>query len=83
MKPLKLCQMSEKLDLIIIGAGAAGLACGIEAKRRGLAFHIIERGSVVNSIYRFPVNMEFLYLRRSSGDWSSSPDIANSEAASS
>ena len=51
--------MSEKLDLIIIGAGAAGLACGIEAKRRGLAFHIIDRGSVVNSIYRFPVNMEF------------------------
>ncbi len=51
--------MSEKLDLIIIGAGAAGLACGIEAKRRNLAFCIIDRGSVVNSIYRFPVNMEF------------------------
>ena len=51
--------MSEKLDLIIIGAGAAGLACGIEARRRGLDFCIIDRGSVVNSIYRFPVNMEF------------------------
>ena len=51
--------MSEKLDVVIIGAGAAGLACGIEAKRRALAFCIIDRGSVVNSIYRFPVNMKF------------------------
>ena len=59
MKPSKLCQMSEKLDVIIIGAGAAGLACGIEAERRGLAFFIIDRGSIVNSIYRFPVNMKF------------------------
>ena len=51
--------MSEKLDLVIIGAGAAGLACAIEAKRRRLASILIERGCLVNSIYRFPTNMTF------------------------
>ena len=51
--------MSEKLDLVIIGAGAAGLACAIEAKRRSLKFCVIEKGTVVDSIYRFPVNMKF------------------------
>ncbi len=51
--------MSEKLDLVIIGAGATGLACGIEAKRRNLKFCIYDKGTVVNSIYRFPVNMQF------------------------
>lgn len=54
-----MCQMNEKLDVAIIGAGAAGLACGIEAKQRGLKFCIFDRGTVVNSIYRFPVNMKF------------------------
>ncbi len=46
-------------DLIIIGAGASGLACAIEAKRRGYDFTVIEKGSVVDAIYRFPVNMIF------------------------
>ena len=45
-----MCQMSEKLDLVIIGAGAAGLACAIEAKRRSLKFCVIEKGTVVDSI---------------------------------
>ncbi len=51
--------MREKLDLIVIGAGAAGLACAIEAKKRNLEFTVIDKGSVVHSIYRFPVNMTF------------------------
>ncbi|MFQ5739980.1 MAG: YpdA family putative bacillithiol disulfide reductase [Acidobacteriota bacterium] len=51
--------MTEKLDLIIVGAGAAGLACAIEAQKRHLAFQVIEKGSIVNSIYHFPVNMTF------------------------
>ena len=49
----------EKHDLIIIGSGASGLACAIEAKRRGLSFQIIERGALVNAIYRYPTNMIF------------------------
>lgn len=45
--------------VIIIGAGPIGLACGIELKKRGVDFRIIEKGCMVNSIYRYPVNMTF------------------------
>ncbi|MEL6674405.1 MAG: YpdA family putative bacillithiol disulfide reductase [Bacteroidota bacterium] len=46
-------------DVIIIGAGPIGLACGIEAQQRGLSFLIIEKGCLVNSIYHYPINMTF------------------------
>jgi len=46
-------------DLIIIGAGPIGLACGIEAKKAGLEYVIIEKGCLVNSIYNYPANMTF------------------------
>ena len=46
-------------DLIIIGAGPIGLACGIEAKKKGLDYTIIEKGVLVNSIYNYPQNMTF------------------------
>lgn len=51
--------MSETLDLVIIGAGPSGLACAIEARNRGLSLRVIEKGCIVNSIYRFPENMTF------------------------
>lgn len=51
--------MSQLLDLIIIGAGPAGLACAIEARKKQLAFWVVERGCVVNSIYRYPADMTF------------------------
>ena len=46
-------------DVIIIGGGPIGLACGIEAKKSGLNYCIIEKGVLVNSIYHYPVNMTF------------------------
>ena len=46
-------------DLIIIGAGPIGLACGIEAKKNGLQYTIIEKGMLVNSLYHYPQNMTF------------------------
>ena len=46
-------------DITIVGAGPAGLAAGIAAKRVGLNYSIIEKGVLVNSIFRFPVNMVF------------------------
>jgi thioredoxin reductase (NADPH) len=46
-------------DVIIVGAGPAGLAAGIAAKRSGLDFSIVEKGVLVNSIFKFPVNMVF------------------------
>lgn len=46
-------------DVLIIGAGPTGLACAIEAQRRGLKAVIIEKGCLVNSIYNYPANMVF------------------------
>ena len=46
-------------DVTIVGAGPAGLAAGIAAKQVGLDYSIIEKGVLVNSIYKFPVNMVF------------------------
>ncbi len=47
------------LDVIIIGAGPVGLACGIEAKREGLSAKLIDKGALVNSLTGYPLNMEF------------------------
>ena len=46
-------------DVTIVGAGPAGLAAGIAAKKAGLDYSIVEKGVLVNSIYKFPVNMVF------------------------
>ena len=52
--------MSEQqYDIIIIGGGPIGLACGLEAKKAGLNYLIIEKGTLVNSLYNYPVNMTF------------------------
>ncbi len=51
--------MEKMLDLIIIGSGPIGLACGVEASRKSLNYKILEKGCLVNSIYRYPVNMTF------------------------
>ena len=46
-------------DLIIVGAGPAGLAAAIAAKQRQLDYQVLEKGVLVNSIYRFPRHMVF------------------------
>jgi len=51
--------MESSLDLIIIGGGPIGLACGLEAKRKDLNYLILEKGCLVNSLYNYPVNMTF------------------------
>jgi thioredoxin reductase (NADPH) len=51
--------MAQKSDVLIVGAGPIGLACGIEAKRRDLTHLIIEKGCLVNSIFNYPTNMTF------------------------
>lgn len=50
---------NAQYDLIIIGAGPIGLACGIEAKKTGLKYLIIEKGCLVNSLFNYPLNMTF------------------------
>ena len=50
---------SNHYDIVIIGGGPIGLACGIEAARHNLSYVIIEKGCLVNSIYNYPLNMTF------------------------
>lgn len=49
----------ETLDILIIGGGPIGIACGLEAKKIGLSYVIIEKGPIVNSLFNYPVNMQF------------------------
>ncbi len=49
----------QTYDVIIIGAGPIGLACGIEAEKAGLSYIILEKGCLVNSLYHYPANMTF------------------------
>lgn len=51
--------MIEERDIVIIGAGPIGLACGIEATKAGLSYVIVEKGCLVNSIYHYPQSMTF------------------------
>src|SRR5580765_2725714 len=45
--------------IIIIGGGTIGLACALEAKKAGLDYLILEKGTLVNSLYNYPANMTF------------------------
>jgi thioredoxin reductase (NADPH) len=49
----------KNFDVIIIGAGPIGLACGIEARKADLNYLILDKGCLVNSIYHYPLNMTF------------------------
>jgi thioredoxin reductase len=42
------------LDLIIVGAGPAGLSAALRAQELGVTFEVIEQGSVAQSIRSFP-----------------------------
>jgi putative YpdA family bacillithiol system oxidoreductase len=43
------------LDLIIIGAGPAGLSAAEAAAREGLTYLVIEKGTIANTIRQYPV----------------------------
>ncbi len=47
------------VDVLIIGAGPIGLACGIEAEKANLSYVILDKGCLVNSLYNYPKNMTF------------------------
>jgi thioredoxin reductase (NADPH) len=44
-------------DLIIIGAGPAGIAAAFEAKKAGLKYLVLEKGLIGNTIYQYPVGL--------------------------
>ena len=47
------------LDILIIGGGPIGIACGLAAQKAGLSFIIVEKGCLVNSLYNYPSTMTF------------------------
>lgn len=51
--------MTSHCSIIIIGGGPIGLACALEAKKAGIDYLVLEKGTLVNSIYNYPVNMTF------------------------
>ena len=51
--------MAEVLDVVIVGAGPSGLATAIAAHQAGLAYEVVEKGVLVNSIFNFPRHMTF------------------------
>ena len=51
--------MKTEFDIIIIGGGPIGIACGLEAKKNGISYLILEKGPIVNSLFHYPSNMQF------------------------
>jgi thioredoxin reductase (NADPH) len=49
----------NEYDVLIIGAGPIGLACGISCSKAGLTYLIVDKGPLVNSLYNYPLNMTF------------------------
>src|ERR1700740_2182440 len=47
------------LDILIIGGGPIGIACGLAAQHAGLTYVIVEKGCRVNSLYNYPSTMTF------------------------
>ncbi len=51
---------SENLfDVLIVGAGPIGIACALECKKKGLNYVVVEKGTLTNSLYNYPLNMNF------------------------
>lgn len=50
--------MRKTLDLIIVGAGPAGLSAGYAAERAGLHYLILEADRIGNTIHNFPLGKQ-------------------------
>src|SRR5438552_6681127 len=51
--------MSDKFDVLVIGAGPTGMACAIEAQRAGFSALLVDKGCLVNSLFHYPANLTF------------------------
>ena len=47
--------MNEPLDLLIIGAGPAGLSAAYAASQEGLRYLVLEKGTIADTIRKYPV----------------------------
>ncbi|MCC8358264.1 YpdA family putative bacillithiol disulfide reductase [Salinimicrobium sediminilitoris] len=52
-------KQEEIFEIVIVGGGPIGIACALEAKKKGLSYVILEKGTLVNSLYNYPSNMTF------------------------
>ncbi len=52
--PKKRRDAGDVLDLVVVGAGPAGLAASLRAKERGLAYVTLEQATLAASIHAFP-----------------------------
>jgi len=49
----------NEYELLIVGGGPIGLACGLEARKAKLQYIILEKGTLTNSLFNYPLNMSF------------------------
>lgn len=50
-------KLDQVFDMIIVGAGPSGLSCAIEARKAGLSVLVLDKGSLVDAIRRFPTDL--------------------------
>jgi thioredoxin reductase (NADPH) len=51
--------VSPTYDILVIGSGPTGLACAIECQRIGMRVLVVDKATLCNSLYHYPVNMVF------------------------
>ncbi|MBR9914279.1 MAG: YpdA family putative bacillithiol disulfide reductase [Algicola sp.] len=51
--------MIKTVDVLIVGAGPIGIACALECKKRDWNYLVIEKGTLTNSLFNYPLNMTF------------------------
>jgi thioredoxin reductase (NADPH) len=48
---------TDRFDLLIIGAGPAGLSAADAAAREGLSYLVVEKGLIADTVYHYPVGL--------------------------
>ena len=51
--------MTTEKEVLIIGAGPIGIACALECKKHNIDYIVVEKGTLTNSLYNYPLNMTF------------------------
>src|SRR5580698_8160456 len=52
-------EQNDSFDVLVVGAGPTGLACGIEAQRAGLRTVLVDKCCLCKSLFHYPSNMTF------------------------